>query len=146
MFVLQKREQLEKGSRKAREVCPAVRVIEAGVYGVEGSHGNEYYIQIEQGVGGVQISCECLAGQNDKPCYHAAAAYERHIRLAAEAPARDLRLSILAHDLTFISRRAAALSTDFEIGDEIAMAVRSALQTLHEYELSLRPVRASEAA
>jgi hypothetical protein len=55
--------------------------------------------------GGVAIDCTCLAGKNNKPCYHAAAAFERHQRIAATARARDRHLSTIEHDLKFIARR-----------------------------------------
>jgi uncharacterized Zn finger protein len=146
MFILKKREQLRRGAEKAREVRPRVYAASFGEYFVDGSRGNQYAVRIGQAEGGLAVDCTCLAGQNEKPCYHAAAALSIHQLLAATAPARDAQLDIIAHDLKFIARRAATLSSDFEIGDEIAMAVRSALQALREHELARQPQWLGEVA
>lgn len=59
------------------------------------------------------------------------------------ADIKDKSLSLIAHELKFIRRQIQQVEgagrSDFEIVDEVGMAVESALQALEEYELSLQP-------
>ncbi len=129
----------ERARAKARAARPAVQALSFGSYNVEGSGGDLYGVTVE----GAEISCGCMAGQNDKPCYHAFAALRFHERLAATgapvAAPRDPNLSILESDLFYIRRRAEDMGAEFDIMEDILRAVRSALRALGEYEVSLMP-------
>lgn len=60
----------------------------------------------------------------------------------------DRNLARIAAELRFISRQVQTIEPvrgcDFETVDEIAMAVRSALDALEEYDLSLQPATTEE--
>lgn len=143
MFIYDRNTRFDRAERKAKEVRPQVIVNSVGDYFVEGAELT-YVVAITRTLNGLEIECNCLAGQNEKPCYHAAAAYLVHKRIAtvagyAATPARDKNLAGIKHDLGFIMRRADSLTSDFDAMDEIHMAVRSALRSLDEYEISLLP-------
>lgn len=133
MFRFERNGRFERAEKKARDVRPAVTVNGFGSYFVEGSE-QTYTVTITTDGGGLLITCDCLAGQNDKPCYHAAAAYARHLTLPAQPAERDRNLELVAHDLRFIARRACEMSGDFDLMDDINRAVRSALKSLGDYE------------
>lgn len=136
----------QRAQSKARETRPAVDALSFGSYRVEGSGGNRYDVTVE----GAEVGCNCMAGQNDKPCYHAFAALRTHETLAVTAspvPApRDKRLKWIESDLNAIERCADQMTGDFELMDEIFRAVRAARQSLAEYELDFLPAVNAEAA
>jgi hypothetical protein len=141
----------QRAQGKAAEDKPEVQINGFGDYKVAGSLGGRYAVTIEEDENGTHIACDCLAGTHDKPCYHAARALRVHSSfLTVSAPVRDKRLAWLEQDLKFIRRRAEELGGDFEVVDDICRAVRSALQSLGEYEVELLPatdeVRATRAA
>ena len=133
MFTFERNARFERAEQKARALRPAVTVNGYGDYLVEGSE-QSYSVTIASAEGGLMITCNCLAGENNRPCYHAAAAYARHLTLPAESRDRDGDLQLVEQDLRFIARRARELSGDFDLMEDINRAVRSALKSLGDYE------------
>src|ERR1700755_1324878 len=133
MFYFERNGRFERAERKAREVRASVTVAAFGEYFVEGT-SQIYAVSIAQDNDGLAITCNCLAGQNDKPCYHAAAAYARHLTLPVETPAANDNLAIVEQDLRRIARYANDMSGDFELMDDIHRAVRSVLHALGDFE------------
>ena len=132
MFRYERNARFERAEKKAREVRPNVMVNGYGDYFVEGSE--QIYAVTIAAEGGLMIDCNCLAGQNEKPCYHAAAAYARHLTLPAGQDVRDRDLQLVEQDLRFIARRANDMSGDYDLMDDICRAVRSALKSLGDFE------------
>jgi hypothetical protein len=139
----------ERARAKAYATRPAVQVINYNSFSVEGS-GGEYDVTFAAGADSLEAGCNCMAGQNDKPCYHVFAALRLRETLTVTAvtiPApRDKNLATLERDLQFIARRADGITSDFDIMDDILRAVRSARLALGEYEISLMPEVIAEAA
>jgi hypothetical protein len=128
-----------RAREKARALRPAVIAHKASSYRVEGSGGNFYAVTVE----GAEVGCSCMAGQNDKPCYHAFAAL-RTRALLAQAPAsaiapRDRHLDNVEKDLRFIMRAVEGISGNYEAVEAIFRAARAAQNSLAEYELGLLP-------
>lgn len=154
MFTVNHGEPRQQRARsKARESRPHVEATSYGHYLVEGSGGNLYGVHVVAGAGVVEVDCNCMAGQNAKPCYHAYAALRRHDTLAVPAAPvsapRDKRLGQLEGDLRHIDRVASGMAgdfTDFERMDEICRAVRAALRSLGEYEIDQMPAAVDMAA
>ncbi len=111
---------------KARALRPAVIAHKASSYRVEGSGGNFYAVTVQ----GAEVDCSCMAGQNDRPCYHAFAALRTRASLA-QAPAsvvapRDKHLDHVEKDLRFIMRAVEAVSGNYEAVEAIFRAARRA--------------------
>ena len=145
MFRYERNARFERAESKAREVRPNVTVNGYGDYFVEGSE-QIYSVTIASAEGGLAIDCNCLAGQNEKPCYHAAAAYARHLTLPASGDVRDRNMELVEQDLRFIARRANDMSGDYDLMDDICRAVRSALKSLGDYEAARAQSYAHRAA
>lgn len=144
MFTVNPTEPRQTRARsKARSMCPNVEATSYGHYLVEGSGGDFYGVKVTAAAGAVEIGCNCMAGQNDKPCYHAFAALRLHETLAVPAnpvgAPRDKRLKYIEGDLRTIERAAGEMTGNFEQVDVIFRAVRAALQSLGEYEIDLLP-------
>jgi hypothetical protein len=142
MFIITDGAQLRNAKERAEEIDPAVFVVAFGSYEVEGSAGNRYAVTVKTFGHRTGVDCACIAGQYGNACYHAVAALNRHALLATTgaptpAAARDKRLALLESDLRFISRRLYDLEGNYEIADDIYRAVRSARQSLGEYEIDL---------
>lgn len=148
MFIVDNGRAWRRAKDKAAAGRPAVKVLSYGSYSVEGSGGNYYGVTVRAEGQGTRIDCTCLAGVHDKPCYHGAAALTQHLAFVTPpvAPPRDKRLGWIEGDLRFIARRASEMGGDFEIMDDICRAVRSALQSLGEYEIDLMPEVGAHAA
>ena len=128
-----------RAREKAREVRPAVLDHSPTGYRVEGSGGNFYAVTVE----GAEVGGTRMAGQNDKPCYHAFAAL-RTRTLLAQAPAAvvapgDKHLDRIETDLRFIMRVVEEIAGNHEAVEAIFRAVRAAQNSLSEYELGLLP-------
>lgn len=129
----------ERAREKAREARPAVIAHSATSYRVESSGGNFYTVTVM----GAEVGCTCMAGQNDKPCYHAFAALRTRTVLA-QAPAtvvapRDRHLDDVEKDLRFIMRAVEGISGNHEAVEAIFRAARAAQNSLAEYESGLLP-------
>lgn len=145
MFAIDLTEARQQRARqKAREASPVVATVSLGSYRVEGSGGNFYDVTVE----GAVANCNCMAGQNDKPCYHAFAAFTKHeVESAVAAPAlRDRNLALVESDLRHIMRLAERMTGDWELQEAIFRAARAAKDSLGEYELSLQPAVEADAA
>jgi hypothetical protein len=60
--------------------------------------------------------------------------------------AEDKNLELIESELRFISRHSQQIEGNFDVVDELAMAIESALRALFEYKLSLEPEVTEEAA
>lgn len=86
MLLLTDLAQLNAASRKALKVKPALRILDFGVYEVQGSKGNWYRVHCRKSATGQKlVFCTC---EDDKPrrvgftCYHMSIAVGAHILLA----------------------------------------------------------------
>lgn len=79
MFILENLSQLEKAAAKARSIKPIVRMIQFGVYAVQGSTGNFYTVECRRNEQGEkQVSCNCKGGERGLVCWHSASILELH--------------------------------------------------------------------
>jgi hypothetical protein len=140
MFKVNENEKTwQRAKTKAADKRPAVEIEEFGNYIVAGSAGGRYHVTIQDDEAGIEINCSCLAGANDKACYHAAAALAQHRAFTAPQVThkRDRRLGWIESDLRQIARLTDVLSGDREAIDEVHRAVRAAFQALKDYECDL---------
>lgn len=147
MFMVNHADERQQRARaKAAEFRPCVGVVAFGRYEVEGSQGDYYVVTVE----GDAVNCICMAGQNDKACYHAFEALRTHEAIQAAAvhaqPRADRHLRRIASDLRHIMRLAEDMTGDFEISEHIVRAARAARESLTEYELELQPAAEDAAA
>jgi len=140
-------ERQQRAMRKAQDERPVVATVVLGSYRVEGSGGNFYDVT----VAGDAVNCNCMAGRNDKPCYHAFAALRRHenesalAAVAAPAP-RSKHLGHIESDLRHIMRLVEQVEGNYELAEAIFRTARAARESLAEYELELRPATDAAAA
>lgn len=85
MIELTTTDKLQNAINKARQSKPRVRVIAFGVYSVQNKQtGATYEVTCERRGKRKFAGCTCIAGQQNKPCYHLASAVSIHIQLASE--------------------------------------------------------------
>jgi hypothetical protein len=148
MFIVEDGKTWRNAKQKAAETQPAVLINTFGDYRVEGSGGNYYGVTIQADGQDTIITCTCLAGAHDRPCYHGAAALTRHLTFvgAPVAPARSKHLKHLDSDLRLIMRLAEQVEGNYELVEAIFRAARAAHDSLGEYELELMPATDAAAA
>lgn len=86
MIVRKTFEELKQALEPAREQMvwknPVVEVVETGLYNVSNSRGGFYRVTCgRHGSGSLFVDCLCKANQVWKPCYHALAAFEKHVEI-----------------------------------------------------------------
>jgi hypothetical protein len=82
MFILTNLNQLEKAATKARTVKPIVRMIQFGLYSVQGSKGNFYTVKCEKVGNDKVVTCQCVGAERGLVCFHSCSALELHCTLA----------------------------------------------------------------
>jgi hypothetical protein len=86
VLVLKHLSQLNRATRRALEVKPALRILDFGVYEVQGSKGNWHKVNCRlSGTGQRLVFCSCEEGKPRRTgftCLHMATAVGAHIMLA----------------------------------------------------------------
>ncbi len=79
MYILENLSQLEKAANKAKTIKPIVRMIQFGLYAVQGSKGNFYTVECKRNERGEKVvSCECIGASKGLVCWHSASILELH--------------------------------------------------------------------
>lgn len=85
MFILSKKEQLEKAIERAKKIHPFVKFDHFGRYRVSGSKGGYYTVICKKSVNGYKtVACTCKGALKGLVCYHAVSALSLHIGLAKQ--------------------------------------------------------------
>lgn len=89
MIELTTADKLQNAINKARQQKPRVKVLNFGRYAVQNKETGATYEVICKRHGKRKLAaCNCIAGQQNKPCYHVASAVSIHLQLAAERAAQ----------------------------------------------------------